>query len=97
MSTRRDFLKHLVVGAAGLLVADDVLEALVEPRRKYWVVGDISESTYPRWKPHRVASSTFDHRSVERWLRQVGRNAKPEPLKLVVSNRVAYAFRVVPR
>lgn len=32
---RRDFLKRLTATAAGLLVADDVLELLLEPRRLY--------------------------------------------------------------
>lgn len=33
---RRAFLSSLVRGAAGLLVADDALELLTEPRRKLW-------------------------------------------------------------
>lgn len=36
---RRDFLKRLTVTAAGLLVADDVLAMIAEPRRKVWPVG----------------------------------------------------------
>ena len=36
---RRDFLKRLALTTGGLLVADDVLELLVEPRRKIWPVG----------------------------------------------------------
>jgi hypothetical protein len=44
MMIRRDFLKHLTMTAAGLLVAEDVLEELAEPRRKIWPVGvDLSE------------------------------------------------------
>lgn len=36
---RRDFLKRLTMTTAGLLVADDALALLVEPRRKIWPVG----------------------------------------------------------
>jgi len=41
MSTRRDFLARLVRSAAGLYVADDALEVLLEQRRKLW----------PGWSP----------------------------------------------
>jgi len=33
---RRDFLRSLVTTAAGLLIAEDALELLLEPRRKLW-------------------------------------------------------------
>ena len=35
MTSRRDFLRRLTLTAAGLLVAEDALELLAEPRR-YW-------------------------------------------------------------
>ena len=41
MITRRRFLGTLVRSAAGLLVADDALELLVEPRR-FWPGADFS-------------------------------------------------------
>lgn len=36
MTLRRDFLKRLAIGVGGLLVADDALELITEPRRKIW-------------------------------------------------------------
>lgn len=36
MTTRRSFLRSLTTTAAGLLVAEDALALLVEPRRKLW-------------------------------------------------------------
>ena len=33
---RRNFFRHLTATAAGLLIADDALAMLVEPRRKVW-------------------------------------------------------------
>ena len=38
---RLALLRHLAVTAAGLLVAPDALELIVEPRRRYW----------PGWSP----------------------------------------------
>jgi hypothetical protein len=41
---RRHFLRHLTATAAGLLVADDALELLTEPRRRYWPGADFGAS-----------------------------------------------------
>lgn len=40
---RRDFMRRLTATAAGLLVADDALELLLEPRRKLWPGADFGD------------------------------------------------------
>lgn len=40
MSTRRAFLRRFVTTSAGLLVAPDALELLVEPSRRFWPGAD---------------------------------------------------------
>ena len=44
---RRDFLRRLTATAAGLLVADDALEMLLEPRRKLWPGADFTGHASP--------------------------------------------------
>lgn len=41
---RRDFLRRLTATAVGLLVADDALELLLEPRRKLWAGADLGST-----------------------------------------------------
>lgn len=50
-------------------VAPNGLGTIVDPDAGASTVFNIAESTYPRWKPFRKASSTFDHLEVtEHWL-----------------------------
>lgn len=49
---RRDFLRRLTVTAAGLLVADDALELLLDPPRKVWPGWCPTPGGFPYW--HRV-------------------------------------------
>jgi hypothetical protein len=44
---RRSFLRQLVATAAGLLVADDALELLTEPRRRLWPGADFAPGPRP--------------------------------------------------
>jgi hypothetical protein len=44
---RRSFLRQLVATAAGLLVADDALELLTEPRRRLWPGADFAPAPAP--------------------------------------------------
>ena len=43
---------------------------IVDPAAASTTVFNISQSTYPRWKPYRTASSTFDHIEVTEWVRK---------------------------
>jgi hypothetical protein len=50
-------------------LAPNGLGTIVDPDAAASTVFNISESTYPRWKPFRKASSTFDHIELtEHWL-----------------------------
>ena len=44
---------------------------IVDPDGNNTTVFNISQSTYPRWKPYRVASSTFDHIEVTEFFRKL--------------------------
>ncbi len=43
---------------------------IVDPSAASSTVFNIAEGTYPRWKPYRKASSTFDHIEVTEWVRK---------------------------
>jgi len=43
---------------------------IVDPSAASTTVFNISQSTYPRWKPYRTSSSTFDHIEVTEWVRK---------------------------
>lgn len=66
---RRDFLKRLTMTAAGVLVANDALALLTEPRRKYWAgadFGDDSRALHVVWrKIHRDTMRGFNYESPE--------------------------------
>lgn len=50
-------------------LAPNGLGTLLDPDAALTSVHNISETTYPRWKPYRVASGTFDHLELtEHWL-----------------------------
>ena len=50
-------------------LAPNGLGTIVDPDAAASTVFSISESSYPRWKPYRKASSTFDHLEVqEHWI-----------------------------
>lgn len=44
---------------------------IVDPDAVNTTVFNISQSTYPRWKPYRVASATFDHLEVTSHMREL--------------------------
>lgn len=51
-------------------LAPNGIGTILDPDAAATTVFNISQSTYQRWKPYRVASSTFDHMEVtEHWLK----------------------------
>lgn len=53
-------------------IAPNGLSTIVDPGAAATTVFNISESTYPRWKPYRKTSATFDHLEVSEFKRQLG-------------------------
>ena len=69
MMLRRDFLRRLAMTAAGLLVADDALELLTEPRR-FWpgaeLRGSVNEVGY--WPGRVLAIDEIDRLFKEQYI-----------------------------
>ena len=57
---RRDFLRRLAVGATGLLIADDVLELLVEPERRFWPGAELVPAHYNKDLARRIERILWD-------------------------------------
>ena len=54
---------------SGRNLAPNGVGTILDPDAAATTVFNISQTTYPRWKPYRVASSTFDHLELtEHWL-----------------------------
>lgn len=69
---RRSFLHHATRTAAGLFVADDALELLIEPSRKLWP--GWSPQVW-EWKPMRVESEDYYHEDARQFFTQLLRDA----------------------
>lgn len=90
MITRRGFLKRMAMAAAACALID---VRWPEPQSEsVFAVQDtaFTVSTYPRWKPARVASAEFNHAEVEHYFRVIAEGPHvSEPHRLIVSRRIA--------
>ncbi len=88
---RRDFFKILPAAAAALPKAVEILAtAASSVKQRGYNMWGISHTTYPRWKPMRVASESFDSDEVAAHFERIAFNATygPPPDIVIVPDHI---------